>query len=280
MNIRWQLVVCVNFLVLGGSCDVKGDDVQDDLRGGVIPKEAVEASGAIKPHGDIVKETKYRVGDEVVGKRRYYSSGVLAEEEIFREGKQHGYQREFFPNGKLFGERPYRNGVMDGRFRFFDEAGKLLGESDIRQGTGLLKEFGRPQARGLRSETPYVKGRIHGIEIRWGNLSEAIGKAAIFTEYKAGSQEGWQYTYDEDGTFLSSAFTVHHGLVHGYWNLKNRKGNDIPADAGYWLDGKKVSKEKFMIRAKGDKALMETLEHKPPTLAEMQERVRKSREIK
>ena len=240
MNIRWQLLVCVNFLVWGGLCDVKGDDAQDDLRAVVIPKEAVEAEDTFRPLGDIVKGTQYRLGDVVVGERRYYSSGVLAEEKIFQEGKPHGYQREFYPNGKLFGERPYRNGVMDGRFRFFDESGKLLGESDIRQGTGLLKEFGTPQTRWSRDETPYVKGKIHGIEIRRGNLEGATGKAAIFTEFKAGSQEGWQYVYDEDGTFLSSAFNVH-GLPHGYWYYKDRKGNDIP-DAGYWLDGKKVSK--------------------------------------
>ena len=279
MSIRWRLLVCVALLVLGGRCDVKGDDAQDDLREVMIPKEAVEAEYAFRPMGDIVKGTKLRVGGEVVGERRYYSSGVLAEEKIYQEEKLHGYQREFYPNGKLFGERPYRNGVMDGRFRFFDETGKLLGESDIRQGTGLLKEFGNPRTRWKRSETPYVKGEIHGIEIVWGAFEGSIGKAMSFTEFKAGSQEGWQYTYDEDGTLLSSVFTVH-GLVHGYWYHKDRKGNDIPAHAGYWLDGKKVSKQKFTIRAKGDKVLMETLEHKPPTLVEMQDRVLKSRETR
>jgi len=239
--------------------------VSDDLRNLKIPADAIERRETFRPSGSMHTKMSYSVDDELVGQRQFYADGQLGDERLYKNKKLHGIWRQWHNNGKLFAERPYRDGQMDGTFRFWDEDGKLLGESEMKAGTGVLREF--PHEAGFCDdrETPYVNGKVHGIQKHWGRFEGATGVGCSVSPYKNGKLDGWGVTRDEDGTLLGFAHTKD-GQLHGALRKLNRDGTAFPGYPKYFINDEEVSETRFLDAAKTDKVLAMTLTYLPPRI--------------
>jgi antitoxin component YwqK of YwqJK toxin-antitoxin module len=239
----------------------------DDLREIAIPPDAVGREAVFRPLGAVASKKRYRVGGEIVGERLFYRDGQLADERLYRNKKLHGIWRQFHPNGQLFAERPHRDGQMDGTFRFWDEDGNLLGESVMKSGTGLLREFGKPELQSDDAETHYVGGEMHGLRTRWGRFQGCRGLGYSISEYKRGTLDGWVVTRDEDGTLVDFG-RMRGNKSHGVQRKFASDGSPAQNYPKYYINGDDVSEARFLDSAKTDKLLGETLIYAPPRTEE------------
>lgn len=90
-----------------------------------IPAEAEEREVPKNP-GDsdqITRAAEYSVGDELVGRRKWYDSGELALEEPMRLGFRHGIERYWYPSGEPWRLAHYRDGDLHGYVLQWDADG-------------------------------------------------------------------------------------------------------------------------------------------------------------
>jgi len=243
----------------------------DDLADVKIPAEAQEREVGYRPSGGIPKKRGYFLGDVLVGERRFYANGKLAEEKIYRDGQLHGYWRQYYENGKLFAARPYREGKPDGTFRFYDERGKLLGTSTLREGTGTLREYPYYRLGSHDAEIPYIDGKVHGIKRSWGSYSlyhrdgheEKRVDAVYIARYEGGKVNGWSALYDMQGRVIRSGYRQH-GEFHGLLRNYDSEGRSVKGWPVYIVNGQHVSREDYLQAAEKDPVLKITLDKDRP----------------
>ena len=251
----WILLIAITY------CD-------DDLAKIKFPEDAVERRASYRPEYPVTQKRAYFVDDRLVGERKFYKSGRLADERLYRNEKLHGVWRQWHENGKLLAERPYREGQMDGTFRFWDSNGKLLGESEMNRGTGVLHEFENLPLVAFDTETPYLGGKENGWRRYRGRFKGRIGVGSNISRLKNGVLDGYSYLYDGDGLPLGGAF-FKDGELHGYAGHTDRDGTPAEGYPSYRINGNTVAAGQYVDAAKRDKLLQEILEHKPPKLEDI-----------
>ena len=192
-----------------------------------IPKRAREVVCERHENG-AKKETIYRVGKQIVGRRLWYENGEVDIEYGLREGVKHGTEFHFDESGTLTFMEPVRNGKIHGTACQWSQTdGRLLITYTLRHGVGLdlwCHDDGR------LAEQHYFPDNGEIGYMRWWDHDNQT----IFMEYYYLLGVGY------------------HG-IHREWNDKGRLSRRYPQ---YLVNGEKVTKRQYLRACESDNLLI------------------------
>ncbi len=169
-----------------------------------IPAEATAhevAKARRKGNSIYLRVVEYRVGDRIVGKRRYDLEGRISSEVALKDGLAHGRCYEFFDSGRISCVEPCADGQQHGTCHQWDEDGTYLGRYVLRHGTGF-DVWRHRDARGRIYEgevRTFRDGRFHGYE--WWLHGDRLSSECHFVgDKRHGIERSWSYSGGlEDG---------------------------------------------------------------------------------
>jgi hypothetical protein len=193
-----------------------------------IPKAARERIVATFVNSPRKYKAEYVLRGKVVGIRFFHDTGDLEYECPLRNGVAHGIQYRSDEPGKLLSSEPYFNGLPHGVARQWSDDGKLIGTYTMKHGTGLdLWWCGSGECSYL-TEARYVKdGKWHGFE--------------------------WWLNSDQKSVWEESHFRE--DQLHGVQRSWNRKGSLRRGYPRYWINGRRVTKRRYLHECSKDPSL-------------------------
>ncbi len=171
----------------------------------------------------------YCINDTLIGRRSFDVNGHIEMEYGLREGKQHGASYRFYEGGGLLCREPYENGFLHGTAYQWAEDGRLLGTYALEYGTG--------------------------IDLWWQGWAGDTFELAEVHSMREGQAHGFEWWLNSDGRTLWRERHWRHGIRHGIereWNHKGRLGRTFPR---FWLNGRRVTRAKYLRAAADDRFL-------------------------
>ncbi len=171
----------------------------------------------------------YQINGIVVGRRSFDLDGHIETEYGLRGGKQHGNAYRFYEEGALLCREPYENGVLHGTAYQWAENGRLLGTYTLQHGTG--------------------------IDLWWEDRSDSTAALSEVHHMQEGQAHGFEWWLNADGRTLWIERHWRHGVRHGIereWNHKGRMGRTYPR---FWLNGRRVTRARYLRAAADDRSL-------------------------
>ncbi len=175
--------------------------------------EVIPFTGEVHRHVELVLDGK------VVGKRIYNENGTLILEEPLKDGRTHGTKYWWNDDSSLQFLEPYHEGLVHGTAIQFDPAGNVIGTYTMIHGTGF-DVWRQPDEEGIwriAEIHSWKDGNPHGYE-RWLNPDETL----------------WHERHWNNGEW--------HGIER-MWDDTGKMCRGYPR---YWIDGKKVNKQRYL----------------------------------
>jgi antitoxin component YwqK of YwqJK toxin-antitoxin module len=195
-----------------------------------IPRAAEECVRS-RHHNGAKAAADYVLNGKIVGRRTFDSEGYVELDCGWRDDRRHGTTYRLDAPRRLVSATPYSCGVEHGVARQWGDDGRLLGTYRMHHGTGIdlwwHETWGKRRQRYLAEVHFMRRGQPHGFEW-WINEDQV----------SVHEENHWK-----DGEL--------HGIERN-WNRRGRLTRDSPK---YFVDGKQVTRRRYVRAAATDSSL-------------------------